>query len=270
MDKRTRKMMYRRGRPIRKYRVKSPWKFALAIILLLIPIFCIYMVASSNAPTHAEKTTYTKDEVAILIDAEKSKHEKLVTQIEEVKVEKEVINDKYRNAVVSRGQFDRHMYELYKNYEYALTAAKSDITIDYLRMLKEISASVSTDPNLMHLWLALIELESQFDSNAKAKTSTAKCWGQVLDTTAKDVWEKQAYLNNGIGTYDSKTMGYNKTIHSKISMKYLASLISQYGVEKGLINYNGGEIGQRYVRIVANNLRKNAGLALTDIHHSNP
>jgi hypothetical protein len=60
-------------------------------------------------------------------------------------------------------------------------------------------------------------------------------------------------------------MGTDKRINATISINYLSDLVKEYGVQKALIRYNGGELGQKYANIVSTKLEKNSSLTLNKV-----
>jgi hypothetical protein len=148
-------------------------------------------------------------------------------------------------------------------YGYVLNYPSSDVTIDDIKMVeslcKEYGSIVSP-----HLWFSLVEFESGYQSTSKSSESSASGWGQVIRGTAKSIYEDDLHL----GTYNHKTMSTNKAINARMSIYLLSSLIKQSGITQGLINYNGGELGIKYVNIVASKLKTNANLTLKQIAYN--
>lgn len=152
-----------------------------------------------------------------------------------------------------------------KEFGYALNYSGSDMTVDDIRMIKKLGAQYGVNP---HLWLALVELESGFNSQAQSSKSSAKGWGQVLRSTGEWLYEDKLHLGNN---YNHNTMALNKEINARMSMYYLASNIKSHkgNIAKALIRYNGNELGQAYPDKVANYLKQNAGLSFADVGNVN-
>jgi len=147
-----------------------------------------------------------------------------------------------------------------REFGYALRAPQSDMTVDDIRMIKQLCVQYGLDP---HLWLALVEVESGYNSKARSKKSTASGWGQVLKATGKWLFEEKLKL----GVYDHDLMGTDKHINARMSIYYLASHIRTYGgnIRKALIRYNGSELGEEYANRVERNLFKNTGRMLSQV-----
>lgn len=81
--------------------------------------------------------------------------------------------------------------ELYDKYEYAIindSGKRTDITYDQIIMLEKLVANTYVnDPNLYLSW---IMTESKGIESAKNKNSSAKGYGQFLDSTSQFVWTK--------------------------------------------------------------------------------
>jgi len=156
--------------------------------------------------------------------------------------------------------------QIVQQFGYAMKGPASDVTQSDLKMMYQLSKQYGVD---LHLWLAMVELESSFNSKEIADDPClAAGWGQVTKDTGKGLYEDGLKL----GTYNHATMGTDKEINTRMSMYYLASLIQQKNgnINDALIAYNGNEKGQAYPNVVANNLKKNAGLTFADIIPGNP
>jgi hypothetical protein len=144
-------------------------------------------------------------------------------------------------------------------FGYALDAPSSDFTVDDIRMVKALSSQYGVNP---HLWLALVDLESSYNSK-EVNSAGARGWGQVIGSTGKWLYEDKLKLGKN---YDPVTMGTDKEINARMSMYYLSSLLQKDGdVATALKDYNGGEIGDRYPQIVAKHLKDNAGMSFSDV-----
>jgi soluble lytic murein transglycosylase-like protein len=153
---------------------------------------------------------------------------------------------------------------LYNEFSYAINYPGSDMTLNDIKMIVDISKQENVNP---HVWLSLVELESKFQSYSRSNRSTAAGWGQVLKGTGKSLYEDELKLGN----YNHATMGINKEINARMSIHYLGDLIKETGsVEKALISYNGGELGAKYASIVNQNLKENAGITLSSAKAKNP
>jgi hypothetical protein len=169
------------------------------------------------------------------------------------------VQDKY-NSLVTENKKKEANVSLEKEYGYVLNYPTSDFTIDDIKMIISITKEAGGVVN-PHLWFSLVELESGYNSKAKSKSSSASGWGQVIKGTAKWIYEDSLHL----GTYNHSTMGTDKRINATISINYLSDLVKEYGVQKALIRYNGGELGQKYANIVSTKLEKNSSLTLNKV-----
>jgi soluble lytic murein transglycosylase-like protein len=198
----------------------------------------------------------------------------LVTQAEEttkqININKEqqetivALQEKYDAKIEQAKATTKQDVKLYNEYAYAIEYPGSDMTLSDIKMIVNISKEEKVNP---HLWLSLVELESKFKSNARSNRSTASGWGQVLKGTGESLYEDQLKLGN----YNHASMGINKEINAKMSIHYLGELINTSGsIERALINYNGGELGEKYANIVKQNLKENTGLTLSKVTKPDP
>jgi hypothetical protein len=146
-------------------------------------------------------------------------------------------------------------------FGYAIGKGKSDITVDDIRMIKKLGAEYGVNP---HLWLALAEVESGWNSKAENSKSSAKGWGQVIKGTGKWLYTDKLKLGS---YYDHDTMALDKETNARMSMYYLASNIKSHSgnIDRALIRYNGNELGQEYPNRVSKYLRENSGLTFADV-----
>jgi hypothetical protein len=170
----------------------------------------------------------------------------------------QMLQTKYTQSIKKTNQVTLADFKLYNDYSYVLYYPNSDFTLADVKMVIAICKQEKINP---HVWFALVQLESSYNSSAKSDLSTASGWGQVLAGTGSSIYENDLKL----GTYNHDSMGTDKEINAKISIHYLSTLIDKWGVEQGLINYNGDELGPRYVSIIENNLQKNTGKTLTQL-----
>jgi hypothetical protein len=153
----------------------------------------------------------------------------------------------------------------------------TDATSSDLSMIKSISDKFGINPNL---WLALAETESHLYSKADNASSSARGWGQLLEGTAKGVYENTLKL----GKYDH-SMAFDKNTNATMSIAYLRQMFDTFNgdgtkailaynvgpgnVQKGIgVNDNGGYgagHGSEYLQRVLQNLKENTGLNLSDV-----
>jgi len=170
--------------------------------------------------------------------------------------------------------FDRR-----NDLSYAINGAISgtDATASDLGMIKSIADKFGINP---HLWLALAETESHLYSKAANSSSSARGWGQLLEGTAKGIYEKTLKL----GSYNHD-MAFDKNTNATMSIAYLRQMFDMFNgdgakailaynvgpgnVQKGIgVNDNGGYgagHGSEYLQKVLRNLKENTGMDLKDV-----
>jgi len=278
----------------KRYRVTNRAKFILSTSIMFITFITIAYVAFSFIISEIneyrqekayeawqqeleilkKKYSFTIGEIEISATSADEALTKLKAQTEAILIEKNSLIDeqqqiisgleeKYVKDIYEMKQVTKEEVKLYNQYAYALEYPESDMTIDDLKMIKEITDEENIN---MHLWLSVVEVESGYRSYVRSSLSTAAGWGQVLKGTGEFLYEDSLKL----GKYNHQKMGTDKEINARMSIHYLAMLIKEKGsIEKALISYNGNELGQRYVTLVNNTLKKNTGMTLNDISIAN-
>lgn len=155
-------------------------------------------------------------------------------------------------------------------YGYALNKSKfpkSDMTAQDLPMVTGFAKQYGLNP---HLVMALIQTESMYNSKAQASGSTAKGWGQILDTTAKYLYEDVMQAG-----YFSPNKSFDKKTNAQMTALYLSRQIRDFGgdIRKGVMAYNvgagtirsgktsyGAENGARYFDLIRQRMKENSGL----------
>lgn len=282
----------------KRYRVTNNSKFIVSTTLLVMFVLTIgYMLAFAGYKHYTqvkedkayqaqqvelsnlkEKYSFTINDIYVEATSAEEALQKtkalLVTQAEEttkqININKEqqetivALQEKYDAKIEQAKATTKQDVKLYNEYAYAIEYPGSDMTLSDIKMIVNISKEEKVNP---HLWLSLVELESKFKSNARSNRSTASGWGQVLKGTGESLYEDQLKLGN----YNHASMGINKEINAKMSIHYLGELINTSGsIERALINYNGGELGEKYANIVKQNLKENTGLTLSKVTKPDP
>jgi len=168
---------------------------------------------------------------------------------------------------------------VYDDLSYAIRGAipGTDATASDLIMINSIAERFGINP---HLWLALAETESNLYSKAVNPVSSARGWGQLLEDTARGIYENTLKL----GKYNHN-MAFDKNINATMSMAYLRQMFDMFGgdatkaiiaynvgpgnVKKGIGLYDTGGYGRghgrEYLERVVRNLKENTGLDLKDV-----
>lgn len=262
-----------------RYRLVSLSRFVVCVMIMLLVIACTILNltysnmdtvdAAYGIPTPLIDSVYTFYDEDINISTKNLDEyvNFLYNQLHESLDREDDIRYKYNDVLSAGNKLNETTASIYNEYKYVLEYPSSDFTLNDITMVLGLcNKYYGNNKNFPHLWFSLVQLESSYCSSIKMpKTSTARGWGQVLDRTGQWLYEDELKL----GKYNHATMGSNKQINATMSIYYLSKLINQYGVHKALISYNGGEIGERYVNIIAANLKKNSGLSLADIEKPN-
>lgn len=146
--------------------------------------------------------------------------------------------------------------QLRKEYSYVFKYTAGDMTVQDLRMIEERCASYGISP---HLWLAVVEKESGYNSRAKNSSGTASGWGQLIKSTAEGLYKRIFRRND----YNHNTMGFDKQVNSELSIYYLSSQVKKLGIRNGIAGYNQGggnyfnSAGQKYAEDVLKRIKRN-------------
>lgn len=112
-----------------------------------------------------------------------------------------------------------------------------------------------------HLVVALMEFESGLNPTAISR-SNARGIAQFKEGTAKWIYEEHLeYIDYNHG------YAFDTGISIQMCIKYLSILYDQHNgdINKMLVGYNGGEIGDKYYININNNMLKNSGYTIYDV-----
>jgi len=112
--------------------------------------------------------------------------------------------------------------ELYDKYEYVLfdNGKRTDMKYSMVAYGEEIMKKENIDPNML---FGLVMVESRGIEKAQNPTSSARGFCQLIDTTAKSLYEK--VLNKGPYTHDYAFNGY---INLELGAKLIARNMRRY------------------------------------------
>jgi len=116
----------------------------------------------------------------------------------------------------------RNRAELYDKYEYVLfyDGKRTDMTYNLVSYGETIMKKENIDPNML---FGLVMVESRGVQKAQNSTSTARGFCQLINTTAKSLYENE--LNKGSYRHDYAFNGY---INLELGAKLIASNMEQY------------------------------------------
>lgn len=191
---------------------------------------------------------------------EKEKLE-LNNEKQELVDEKNLLAQEIKNFEKEKADFQNnlinsidHISKLKSKYNYALTYSKkfpkADFGINELVYLDNVCNEYNVPIELM---LAIYEKESQFYSLAKNKTSTATGYGQLIDSTAKSVYEKM--LN--FGTYDinnHRTIACDKKLNILMSCRLMKYNIDSYKTHRAAVEHYYGSKDDAANKAYANSI----------------
>ena len=145
---------------------------------------------------------------------------------------------------------------LKEKYSYAITYSeknpKADFGLKELVFLNNLCKDYGIPIEVM---LAIYEKESSFCSFAKNKTSTATGYGQLINSTAKSMYEKFLKL----GTYDinnHRVLACDKELNMKLSCRLIKYNIDSYGTLRKAVERYYGHPDQSLCVSYANDISK--------------
>lgn len=149
---------------------------------------------SQSIHSEYQKTISEKDKNTKNLLTQIDSMQKLIDELYSISA---VLDEQNKSLVQSNEEYYtelvefREREELYDKYHYALiniSNKRTDITYDQLRTLESLLADAKVnDPDLILAW---IMTESGGDETAKSNVSSAKGYGQFLDSTAQYVYTK--------------------------------------------------------------------------------
>lgn len=237
---------------------KSRSKAVKAVIVLAMSVLSTLVVAYVVTLTMVNNNL--KEELATAnttIESYKEKNNSLSSRLETVKATNkdltndinemsEVVNDlqdsndtliKDNKLLNKENKAYKKREELFNKYEYAIIdegGSRTDFTYDQIATAEELMEDRGLDPDLL---LGVAMVESSGDQTCTSDTSTAVGYCQLLQGTAKFVYED--FAGNGKGTY-SHDMAYNGTTNLTIAADYWKYLSeTKPSLYSAIQNYRG-------------------------------
>lgn len=180
-----------------------------------------------------------------------------IVELDEENVSLVESNEKYYKELTAL----RERAELYDEYEYALVynGERTDITFDQLKTGIDICNEANISP---HLLFAFIMTESHGIESAKNPNSTATGYGQILNGTAKFVYED--LMNNGEGTF-TNALSKDGDINIEMTARYIAYLKDHNSNLHDIIVDYAGEDNPEYIMQIEKWLAK-ADTSISEIN----
>lgn len=154
--------------------------------------------------------------------------------------------------------------ELFDKYEYAImrtNGTRTDITYDQLINLEQVAEEKDIDVDLV---LSISMVESEGTEKVCNSSSTARGYGQILNTTGKFIYEK--IMNKGTYNHDYALNGYT---NFEMMVNYLRYLENTNGsnLYATIRNYRGegGSVLSSYIRKIDNYL-ENCGKSIASLN----
>lgn len=168
--------------------------------------------------------------------------------------QKEIINT--QNTIIENIDYIATLKTKYSYlFEYRKTNPSADFGINELIYLDKVCTEKNVPVPLM---LALYEHESGFNSTAKNPSSTATGYGQLINTTARSMYNRLSR-----GTYDisrHRVLASDKYLNIDLSVELMSYNLKSYGsITKALNAYYGhpdpNELA-RYSNDIENRMKK--------------
>ncbi len=170
-----------------------------------------YKTISNNTQIELDKTRNELNSVLTVVGSTQEGKQLTSTEaIEKINQIKKELNDL------------KNRKELYDKYEYVLfdNGKRTDMKYSMVAYGEEIMKKENIDPNML---FGLVMVESRGVEKAQNPTSSARGFCQLIDTTAKSLYEK--VLNKGPYTHDYAFNGY---INLELGAKLISRNMREY------------------------------------------
>lgn len=213
------------------------------------------MLVTVNVLTLADKNR--QDEVAEL-KATIAQHEEVVAELnkaheKEIEALNKIISEKDQTIADKEANYQQLMndiaveasvdFEFLQKYDYVIDRVVKEgncgFTVEMMKLVDDLCREKNLNP---HMIFAIIDIESDYHTDAKNSKSTARGLGQVLKSTGKSVYENMMKA----GTYNHD-MAYNGYTNITMMVTYIEYLKNTYGDINVMINgYSGDQTGRYY------------------------
>ncbi|MDE6040800.1 MAG: transglycosylase SLT domain-containing protein, partial [Muribaculaceae bacterium] len=145
------------------------------------------------------------------------------------------VNTYLTESLTERWEEEQDDFQLLSRYWYVFKLAKEQdgITTGVVRYVDEWCKEKNVNPHLM--W-GVYDIESTFDTHCDNAKSSARGLGQVLESSARPIYEK--VLAHGTGSY-THTMAYDPYVNVEITVEMIARNMNQ-GLKATLDLYGDG------------------------------
>lgn len=194
-------------------------------ILLIIGFFYVKGLHSQLLEAQQEITTQK-----VAIEVQQDTIETLNADLDNMEEQSEKIIAQNKDLVKKVNLYDKYKYVLIDS-----AGNRTDITTEQLELGVKLMEKEGIDPDML---FSIIMIESRGHSQAANKSSTAKGYCQLIDSTALAMWKK---LGNDASQYNHSTMALNGDLNIKMGCELIATLMDQYdgNVERALNSYSG-------------------------------
>lgn len=216
----------------------------LTIKISLITIIGAIIFLATASTLKLVKSIYPNQEKNIEIEVFKSE---VTKELESIKYEMNMISKEnvelieYNNSINETNVKLSNELDMYKKYGYVMSNRKYPLPLDVVQLIDQLGKKYKISP---HVIIALINVESSFNPNASARTSSARGYGQFIKGTGEWVWEKILKKD----TKYNHDMAYDPIVNVELIYGYVNYLLK---VKKGnfrsaMIAYNGNDIGPEF------------------------
>lgn len=186
-------------------------------------------------------------EVTRINDLHRAQVKALNAQIKELKDEVSRIEIEYESYKTNMENENGVSFATLCKYWYIFKNATPDCGLTPGMIIYADKLCQERDINPDYVW-TIIYMESRYHTDAASSLSTARGLGQLLQSTAKSIYEN--YMGHGPGTYDHN-MAYDGYTNLEIIVAYLEYLKVNYGSPEVMINgYSGDQTSGYYNRLI--------------------
>ena len=153
----------------------------------------------------------------------------LIFILKDVSINKiDILESIFNNSIIQQYQIFKRKEDIKDKYKHI------PMDLDHICYLIQVCSDYSIDPDII---LALIEVESKYDPNAKNKNSSAAGYGQLIASTAKSIAKEIDFIKS----YNHKIDAYDPYINIHLMVHYFSKCIDNNNgnIYRALKSYRG-------------------------------
>lgn len=212
--------------------------FVGAISIVIITVLLMY----NQQQRYGSKISALNQEITEINDAHEQALLEFQASLAAAKEETANVQAQYDTYVTDMETKNDATFAVLQKYWYVFKEANAagGLSIEMIQYADRLCKEKDVNP---HMVWAIIDVESDYNTQAKSSKSSATGLGQLLASTAKSIYEN--YMGNGSGSYD-RSMARNGYTNLNIMINYLAYLKANYNDASRMIAGYSGDISGTY------------------------